>query len=148
MDIDAPAPPPDPGLPSWQQVEHAARERLEAHGFHVQFRRVFRGQHRKFEVDVVARRGGVVLAVDCKRYGPGRARAGALRRQCATHAARCAALARLDGAPVYPVLVSLLDDRLLFERGCLVVPLAALDDFLAHLEAYLEQLPWPVSAEP
>ena len=79
---------------SWQQLEHRVRECTEVHGFNVQFRKVFSGNNRKFEIDVVAERNGIVLAIDCKCYGRKRSRNSAIRGQCATHLARCDVLSK------------------------------------------------------
>jgi len=137
---------PCEGQPSWQQLEHAVRECMEKNMFTVQFRKVFHGKNRKFEIDVVAKRSGLVLAVDCKRYGRSRHRTSALRGQCATHAIRCEVLSRKEGTTVYPVIVTMLDDGLFFINGCLVVHLTTLNDFLVHLDEYLEQIPCPQTA--
>ncbi len=126
---------------SWQQLEHMVRECAEVHGFNVKFRKVFSGNNRKFEIDVVARRNGVVLAIDCKCYGGKRSRNAAIRGQCATHLARCDVLERQERTRVTPVIVTLLDDGMLFENGCIVVLLDSLDDFLSHVEEYMDLLP-------
>ena len=125
---------------SWQEFEKLTKEVLESHGFETSFRVVFRDEHGRAEIDVIAERFGVVLAIDAKRYTHTWYRASALRREAKKHVERCKRYEKIVGKKVVPVLVSLVDDRIIEHEGCIVVPFHAFNDFLLNLEAYVDEL--------
>ncbi len=127
-------------ISSWQEFEELTRDIIELHGFKAEFRKVFRNQDRKFEVDVVATKDDLCLAIDCKLYGYSRYRRSQLRSEAEKHSIRCKELEKLVGMRVTPLIVSLLDDDLLIENGCLFVPITKLNDFLINQERYMETL--------
>lgn len=124
--------------PSWQELEELTRKILELHDFEVEFRKVFRNSERKFEIDVVATKAGLCLAIDCKRYGHSRYRRSPLRSEAGKHKARCREFERIFGRKAIPIIVSFIDDDLLVENGCIFVPIDKLNDFLLNLGQYLE----------
>jgi len=125
--------------PTWQEFEEKVREVLEGHGYTTSFRVVFRDEEGRAEIDVVAERFGLILAIDAKRYTKRWHRVSALKKQSEKHAERCKRYERLTGRKVIPVVVSLIDDRIVFHEGCIVVPFDNLDDFLLNLHHYLAE---------
>lgn len=122
---------------TWQEFEEAIREVLELHGFVTKFRYVFRDEYGRAEVDVLAERYGLVLAIDAKRYTHGWYRLSAVKKEAEKHAKRCERLERLLGRKVVPVVVPLIDDSVYFHRGAVIVPYVGLNDFLLNIHAYL-----------
>jgi len=122
---------------SWQEFEEVVRDILESHGFETRFRVVFRDEKGRGEIDVVAERFGVILAIDAKRYTERWYRKSAIRREAEKHVERCRRYSRLEGREVVPVIVSFVDDEVVEHGGCIVVPFRAINDFLLNLEAYL-----------
>ncbi len=122
---------------SWQEFEEVVKDVLESHGFDTMFRVVFKDEEGRGEIDVVAERFGVTLAIDAKRYTERWYRKSAIKREAEKHAKRCKRYSKLEGKTVVPVIVSFVDDDVVEHEGCIVVPFRAINDFLLNLEAYL-----------
>ncbi len=130
----------DYNISSWQEFEEFTRDILEFHGFKVEFRKVFRNMIRKFEIDVLAEKSGICLAIDCKHYGFSRHRRSQLRSEALKHRQRCREFEKIEEKKVTPIIVSMLDDDLLLEYGCIFVPIRKLNDFLVNYVDYLDIL--------
>lgn len=122
---------------SWQEFEEYIREILEIHGFETKFRYVFRDEMGRAEVDVLAERFGIILAIDAKRYTERWYRLSAIKSEALKHAERCRRLERKLGKKVVPVVVPLIDDLIYF-HGSIIVPFEKLNDFLVNIHYYLE----------
>ena len=125
---------------SWGEFEEFTRDILENFDFLVEFRKVFEFRGRKYEIDVVGHRKDLILCLDCKLYKKGKSRVSALKRQARIHYERTKALEKLEGKRCIPIVVTFLDDSLLFEENCIFVPVEKLNDFLNNLDFYLEEL--------
>ncbi len=125
---------------SWQEFEESVREILESNGFKTDFRVVFKDELGKAEIDVVAERFGLILAVDAKRYNRGWQRKSALKREAQKHRNRCSRFSKIVKSEVIPVIVSLIDDEMYMYEGCIIVPFQSFNDFLVNLHYYLEEL--------
>jgi hypothetical protein len=121
----------------WQELEELTFTALEAHGYECEFRKVFKNGPR-YEIDVLARGKDFTLAFDCKHYLKTKSRTSALRREARKHFRRCRKYSEISGEKIVPILLTLLDDSLLYTEGCIVVPLRALNDFLLRSDLYLE----------
>ncbi len=127
----------EPG--SWQEFEEIVRDLLEAHDFRTEFRVVFRDEKGKSEIDVVARRFSITLAIDTKLYSRKRYRVSQLKREAEKHRKRCERYSKLTGVEVVPVVVPYIDDLVYFHDGCFIVPFYKLNDFLLNIHRYLEE---------
>ncbi|AGK61130.1 hypothetical protein Asulf_01130 [Archaeoglobus sulfaticallidus PM70-1] len=127
-------------MPSWQEFEELVKDVFEKNDFETRFRVVFRYKGRRSEIDIIAKRFNKILAVDAKRYNRNWYRKSALKREAEKHRKRCENYSKLTNQRVYPVIVSLIDDRLIFYEGCAVVPFDALNDFLLNIDYYLAEL--------
>jgi len=125
---------------SWQEFEEAIREILEIHGFSTKFRYVFRDEKGKAEVDVLAERFGLTIAIDAKRYTERWYRLSAIKKEAEKHAERCKRLEKITGKRVIPAVVPLIDDSIYFYGGAIIVPFGKLNDFLINIHAYLDEL--------
>ena len=124
---------------SWQEFEEVTKSVFESHGFETKFRFVFKDGYGKSEIDVLAIRHDTILAIDAKRYTAKWHRTSALKKQAEKHAERCERYSKLINKKVIPVIVSLIDDSIVFHGGCIVVPFESLNDFLINLHAYLAE---------
>jgi hypothetical protein len=127
-------------VPTWQEFEAQIRDVLECAGFSTDFRRVFVAAGRRYEIDVVAHRFATTLLIDAKRYGRARLRSSSVRAQARKHLARCGEFDRAFSVSSVPVIVSWIDDALLSEGGCFIVPFDKLEDFVVHLECYVDSI--------
>ena len=126
--------------PTWQEFEAQIRDVLESAGFSTDFRRVFKAAGRRYEIDVVARRFGITMLVDAKRYGKAWLRSSAIRTQARKHSLRASEFNRTFSVKSVPVIVSWIDDALLCESGCFIVPFDKFGDFVVHLEYYVDSI--------
>jgi hypothetical protein len=125
-------------VPTWQEFEEQIRDVLECAGFSTDFRKVFVAAGKRHEIDVVAHRFDTTLLIDAKRYGRARLRSSSIRAQARKHLARCGEFDRAFSISSVPVIVSWIDDALLSEDDCFIVPFDKLEDFVVHLERYVD----------
>jgi Holliday junction resolvase-like predicted endonuclease len=126
--------------PTWQEFEEQIRNVLESAGFSTDFRRVFKAAGRRYEIDVVAHRFGTTVLIDAKRYGKAWLRSSAIRAQARKHLVRASEFDRTFSLKSVPVIVSWIDDALLCERGCFIVPFDKLEDFVVQIEYYVDSI--------
>jgi|Deesub1362A_J573_1020465.scaffolds.fasta_scaffold00065_70 hypothetical protein len=124
---------------SWQEFEEKVKAILESNNFKTDFRVVFKDEEGRAEIDVVAEKFGLILAVDAKRYNRGWQRRSALKREAQKHMDRCSRFSKIVKSMVIPVIVSLIDDELYMYEGCIIVPFRSFNDFLLNLHYYLEE---------
>jgi hypothetical protein len=127
-------------VPTWQEFEEQIRDVLEYAGFSTHFRKVFVAAGSRYEIDVVAHRFDTILLIDAKRYGKARLRSSSIRAQARKHLARCGEFDRAFSVNSVPVIVSWIDDALFCEGDCFIVPFDALEDFIVHLERYVDSI--------
>ena len=127
-------------VPTWQEFEEQIRDVLECAGFSTDFRKVFMAAGRRYEIDVVAHRFDTTMLIDAKRYGRARLRSSSVRAQARKHLARCGEFDRAFSVSSVSVIVSWIDDALLSEGGCFIVPFDKLEDFVVHLECYVDSI--------
>lgn len=138
---------------SWRDFESLCSSAFRAHGFRTCAPLRFRRAGRLYEVDVVASRGGLVVAVDCKSWGIRASKSSQLKRAVDRHLERTEALASalpslpegmglLEGGEVavVPCLVTLLEESVLVYRGVPIVPTLKLNSFILELHSYLDSL--------
>lgn len=138
---------------SWQDFERFCSKAFEMNGFSCTTRLRFKGVGRLFEVDVVASRRPLVVAVDCKSWGVRRGKASMLRRAVERHLDRCRALASALGelssrvnvagwgeAIVVPSMVTLLEESLYVYMGVPIVPAHRLNSFIQELHDHVDEL--------
>ncbi|ADC64523.1 conserved hypothetical protein [Ferroglobus placidus DSM 10642] len=125
-------------MKTWQEFEEEILKIFEEHGFKSKRRFIFRDEIGRGEIDILAERFGIILAVDAKRYTEGWYRLSALKREAKKHAERCRRLEKVIGRKVIPVIVPLIDDRVYFHHS-FIVPFVSLNDFLLNLHYYLAE---------
>jgi len=125
--------------PSWQEFEEEIHRILTLHGFDTSFRKVFRTS-RRYEIDIVAERYGITLAIDCKRYGKHRYRLSHIKKEAEKHVKRCREFESHFGKKVIPLLVTFVEEDVILHDSCILVPYNKIEDFLRNLELYLQHL--------
>ncbi len=123
---------------TWQEFEERVRDALDSAGYRIEFRRVFKSDGKKHEVDVIAHKFDLCILIDAKRYGKSRYRASSLKSEAKKHFNRCRAFENAFKCSVLPVLVSWIDDSLVFQEGCFIVPFEKLQDFVNNVEFYTD----------
>jgi hypothetical protein len=140
-------------LLSWRDFEGLCVEALRSHGYEVRAPFRFKIEDKRYELDVVAHRKGILLCIDCKHWKMKRGQRGKVKDAAANHFDKCAKLALLasilrsaglevqGSSHVVPVIVTLVD--LGFKgplNGVCVVPVFKFNNFLLELEAHVDEL--------
>lgn len=127
----------------WRDFEDIVSEILAAYGFTV--KRGFRLKKPQMEIDVLAFKGNVCLAIDCKQW---RRTAGesVMKRVAEKQMMRSERLARsgeevkCGSQHIYPVITTLYEEVVKIVEGVAVVPVTKLTGFLQEFEGYREVL--------
>ncbi len=125
----------------WRDFEDIVSEILAAYGFTV--KRGFRLRKPRMEIDVLAFKGNVCLAIDCKQW---RRTAGesVMKRVAEKQMMRSERLARSGEEEavergfqhIYPVITTLYEEAVKIVEGVAVVPVTKLTGFLQEFEGY------------
>jgi len=134
----------------WDEFEDVSVLAFEAAGFSVKKHFRFKWSGRRWEIDVLGRRGGIVASVDCKHWRRNWHRS-SIVRIVKSHVDRTRALAeasRLVGIGInreeritfIPIILSLIPGPFKFYMRVPIVPILQLQDFLYELEAHIDAL--------
>lgn len=107
------------------------------HGFEVERNFVFKDDHGKCEIDLVAKRFDLVICIDTKFYSAKRYRVSQLKKEAEKHFKRCKRFEKIIKKKCIPVLVPFIDDKIYFHGGCLIVPFNSFNEFLFNVHYYL-----------
>jgi len=123
----------------WHDFEEFVGEIFRAHDFTVRKNVRFKGS-RRYEIDLVASRGGIVICVDCKKWSKGRYKKSSLKKAAEQQEKRVSEFIKVEkiNKKVVPLIVTLFEEDLLKEGDTLFVPLWKLNNFLCNLEAYVD----------
>lgn len=126
----------------WQSFEMLTAFIFEENGFQVSRGRVMASEGRRRQYDVIARKGGRTILVECKRWSGSRRRLSGLRTASREHKERSEFYRRLTGEHVLPVMVTLIEDGLASCEGVFVVSILRLNSFIDGVERGFD--PWDV----
>ena len=125
---------------SWHEFEHTIGKILERHEFEV--KRNFRFKTTKrYEIDILATKKNVVLAIDCKKWCRGRYKSSALKKAIKKQKERVRELKKMRLGVfyrVYPLMVTLWEEDLILFDDVFVVPVWKLNNFILNFEGYSE----------
>jgi len=126
----------------WQNFERLAAFIFQENGFDVQRVRVITYGKRRRQYDVIARKDERVFLAECKKWSGSRHRLSALLKAVKQHRERCEFYRAATGEnDVVPLIVTLIEEDVLFYEGIPIVPILKLDSFLREEEClplYLE----------
>ena len=134
----------------WDEFEDVSVLAFEAAGFSVKKHFRFKWSGRRWEIDILGCRGGIVASVDCKHWHRNRHRS-SIVRIVKSHVDRTRALVeasrfiRIDAnaeglIKFIPMILSLMPSPFKFYMGVPIVPILQLQDFLYRLEAHMDAL--------
>lgn len=135
---------------SWQEFESFAEECLKLAGFETFKGLIAQGQGRKWQVDIAAKKGELLLAFDCKHwaspYHPTRFRKAAEHQRKAVVSMMHDVNTRKrfhDGRLwALPIILTLFEPRTRLEKDAVLVSLQKLADFLNGITQYSDELPF------
>lgn len=129
---------------TWQEFEAFSEECLRASGFDTQKGVVVKDESRRWQIDVIARKGPMVLAVDCKHWeSPGyhsKIKKAAEHQKQAVRAYMKLLVAGAElageGVVALPVILTLFEPRSRLSEGAVVVSVEQFADFLEGASPY------------
>lgn len=135
---------------TWQEFEAFSQECLETTGFHTRRGVIVKDDSRRWQIDVIAEKGKMILAVDCKHWeSPGynsklirAAEHQRLAVQALMH--QMIETGELEGAGILalPIILTLFEPRTRIANGAVVVSVEQLADFLEGVSPYSSELPF------
>jgi len=123
---------------AWQDFERLVAFIFEKNGFLVSVGTVKTRNRQRRQYDVIARREGRTLLVECKQWSGGRYRLSALKRAVGRHRERALFYESITGGDAVPVIVVLIEEEIRVFEGVPLVPVHRLNAFIGELDAYPE----------
>jgi hypothetical protein len=121
---------------AWQNFERLAAFIFEKNGFDVSVGTVKTKNRQRRQYDVIARKDGRTLLVECKQWSGSRYRLSALRAAVIKHKERALFYESIMNAEGVPVLVTLIEEKIRVFEGVPLVPVHRLNAFIGELDNY------------
>lgn len=135
---------------TWQEFESFAEECLQTVGFVTQKGLIVKDDSRRWQIDVVAKKSPMILAVDCKHWeSPGyesKLSNAAEHQELALRVLIQQMVEReqvgREGLLALPVILTLYEPRARIVDGAVVVSIEQLGDFLERVSPFSSELPF------
>lgn len=135
----------------WRDFEKLCREAFELNNFKVLPTFRFKAEDRWYEVDLLALKPPLMMAIDCKSWDLGRGGSSTLRKAVDRQVERVEALAKnflkfkerfeaggCDEILLVPSIVTLFEKTLRMHRGVSIVPIFKLNNFIQEIYQHLD----------
>jgi len=129
-------------LLDWRDFEKLCVEALEAHSFRVKAPLRFKYEDRRYEIDIVACKDELMLAIDCKHW-MAKGQSYMVKNASLKHLDKCLKLAKIQNVKlIVPIIITLreIKPKSPIDK-VLIVPVFKLNSFLLDLEANMDKLP-------
>lgn len=131
---------------TWQEFEEFTEECLVSAGFQTSRGLTFRGEGRKWQIDLVARKSQMILVIDCKHWNspsyPSKFRKAGHHQKLATkvlvHDLETKGISSTERIRALPIILTLFDPRAQLADDVVLVSLEKLADFLNGVTPYSE----------
>jgi hypothetical protein len=123
----------------WQNFERLAAFIFEKNGFTVSVGTVKTKNRQRRQYDVIAKKNGRTLLVECKRWSGGRYRLSALRRAVVQHRERALFYESIMNGNAVPIIVTLIEEEIRIFEGIPLVPVHRLNAFIGELDSYTDE---------
>ncbi len=123
----------------WKFFESFVKEILEAHFFKTTLHLRFKTK-RRYEIDILAEKGNLILAIDCKMLGKGRYKKAEIEKAIFLQEERVREFKKffkIREKKVYSIIITLFEEEIVKKSKTLVVPVWKLNSFLLNLDYYL-----------
>lgn len=135
---------------TWQEFEAFAEECLQTVGFVTQKGLIVKGDSRRWQIDVIAKKSSMILAIDCKHWeSPGyvsKLSNAAEHQKLALQALiqQMAARGEVGRGELLalPMILTLYEPRARIVNGAVVVSIEQLGDFLERVSPFSSELPF------
>jgi Holliday junction resolvase len=119
---------------AWQNFERLAAFIFEKNDFKVETSKVKTKNKKRRQFDVIAKKKGKTFLVECKKWAGNRYRLSALRTAVRQHKERLEFYNRITGENAIPIIVTLIEEEILFSDGVPIVPITKLDSYINEEE--------------
>ena len=123
---------------AWQDFERLAAFIFEQNGYGVSVGIVKTRGRKRRQYDVIAKKDGRTLLVECKQWSGSRYRLSALKTAAAKHRERAQFYTGVTGTEAVPVIVVLVEEEIRVFNGIPLVPVHRLNAFIGELESCVE----------
>jgi hypothetical protein len=135
---------------TWQEFEAFTEECLQTVGFDTQRGLVVRDDSRRWQIDVIAKKSPIILAIDCKHWeSPGyesklsnAAEHQKLALQALIHQMAARGEVGKEGLLALPMILTLFEPRTRIVGGVVVVSIEQFADFLEGVSPFSSELPF------
>ncbi|WEU40365.1 MAG: hypothetical protein OdinLCB4_000065 [Candidatus Odinarchaeum yellowstonii] len=131
---------------NWVQFEYLCAKIFELNEFDCRIHYCFKESGKRFEIDILAYRNGVILAVDVKHWSARQGKRSQLLKYAEKQDLRARALIQSDKfredytklyvKQVTPLIITLYDESMQFHNGVPVIPVYKLNNFLNSFDEY------------
>ncbi len=119
----------------WQHFERLTAFIFEQNGFRVSVGTVATRNRQRRQYDVIARKNGRTVLVECKRWSKNRYRLSALRKAIGQHRERAQFYGEITHEDAVPVMVTLIEEEIRIFEGVPLVPVQRLNAFIGELDS-------------
>ena len=115
---------------AWQSFERLTAFIFEENNFRVEIGKVKTSKKKRRQYDVIARMNDKTFLVECKKWAGNRYRLSALRTAVRKHKERSEFYRNLTNEHVIPVIVTLIEEEILFCEDIPIIPISKLNSFI------------------
>ncbi len=123
---------------TWQNFERLAAFIFEMNGFTTTVGTVKTRDRKRRQYDVIARKDGQTLLVECKQWSGNRYRLSALKKAVIQHRERALFYDNLMNEHAVPIIVTLIEEEIRIFEGVPLVPVHRLNTFIGELENFAD----------
>jgi protease II len=131
----------------WQNFERLAAFIFEENNFRVETGKVKTSNKKRRQYDVIAKKADKTFLVECKKWAGNRYRLSAIKSAVKQHIERSEFYSSLTNENAIPVIVTLIEEEILFFEGVPVVPILKLNSFINEEDKGIDP-PQDMQAEP
>jgi Holliday junction resolvase-like predicted endonuclease len=140
---------------TWQEFESFSEECLQTVGFHTQKGVVVKDHLRRWQIDIIARKGRMILAVDCKHWESPGYNSKLSKASKHQKLALLALLRKESGEREFgdeqvlalPIVLTLFEPRYRIIEETVVVSVEQFADFLEGLSPYSSEMPFVLAQD-
>jgi protease II len=119
---------------AWQHFEDLSAFVFEENNFQVEVGKVKTSNKKRRQYDVIGKKNNRTFLVECKKWADNRYRLWALKAAIKKHKERSEFYMILTNENVIPIIVTLIEEEIIFYEGILIVPILKLNSFINEEE--------------
>jgi protease II len=126
----------------WQNFERLTGFIFEKNDFRVKVNTVKISNKKRRQYDVIAEKSNQTFLVECKKWAGNRYRLSALKKAVEQHKERTTFYQSITDEDAIPLIVTLIEEEILFYEGVPMVPIQKLNSFISELDNHAQGNPF------